>query len=217
MAEKNRKKIILTVVGGIIIALLLVISYYWINNALYITTEDSKVTGDLVKISPQSTGKIADILIDEGSIVMKNEITARLDLLNQSDANVELSMIRSPINGIIVKKQDTIGEILSAGQVLAYVIDPAKLYIVANIEETKINKVKIGQKVEIKIDQFSGKKFIGHVSRIGKVSTSAFSLLPSSSGTAYTKVVQKIPVNIDFDKHEEVFTSGTNTIIKIIL
>ena len=76
-------------------------------------------------------------------------------------------------------------------------VDPQKLYITANIEETEVKKLKSGQNVDIKIDEFDGLAFQGKVESIGKASNSAFSLFPSSSSGTFTKVVQKVPVKIE--------------------
>jgi len=95
---------------------------------------------------------------------------------------------------MIVKKQATVGEFSTAGSTLAIIVDPNQLYISANIEETKLENVRIGQQVDISIDQFDGRVFYGEVASIGKVANSAFSLLPSSSGGTFTKVVQTVPI-----------------------
>lgn len=94
-------------------------------------------------------------------------------------------------------------------------IDPQRLYISANIEETKLRRIRPGQKVEITVDQFEGIKFTGKIKYVGQASNSAFSLLPTSTSGNFTKVVQKIPVNIEFDKQDAQLLPGTNAVIKI--
>ena len=211
----NRKKIIILIAGLMVLTLIVVIGSYWINSILYVSTEDARITGDMVKISPQGSGKIVDLFIEEGSYVEKNEIVGRLEIINLNDPNIELSLIRSPISGIVIKKQGTVGEIISAGQILAYAIDPDALYVSANIEETKLKKIKTGQKVVIKLDEYKGKKFFGKVRSVGEAANSIFSLLSLSSESTFTKVVQKIPVNIDLDYKGVKLSAGTNAFVKI--
>ena len=93
-------------------------------------------------------------------------------------------------------------------------VDSKKLYITANIEENKVEKLKKGQKVDIVLDQYKNKKYEGKISSIGQASTSTFSIFPSSSGTTFTKVIQKIPVKIEFE-HDDNILLGTNAIVKI--
>ena len=95
------------------------------------------------------------------------------------------------------------------------IVDPQKLYITANIEETKLGKVKQGQNVDITIDQIEGKTFTGKVKYVGKASNSTFSLLPTSTSGTFTKVVQRVPVKIEFDKVNSELLPGTNAIVKI--
>jgi len=134
---------------------------------------------------------------------------------NLPDSSIDQSLVRSPINGIVVKKQGTIGELWSTGQTLVTLIDPNKLYITANIEETKLGKIRVGENVDITIDQYDSQKFTGKIKSIGEVSNSAISLLPSSTSGTFTKVVQRIPVKIELDDFDNKILPGTNAVVKI--
>jgi len=213
---KDKRKTLITLILSLMaITLLTVIIYYWINTTYYVSTEDAKINGDLVKICPLGSGKISELFLKEGYFVKKNEIVGRIEIINLADSNIELSLVRSPINGVILKKQGTVGEIVTAGQILAYVIDPKALYITANIEENLIKKIKIGQKVDVKLDEYKNKKFTGTIDSIGEAANSMFSLLPTTSGSTFTKVVQKVPVKILIDYSEYKLIAGTNAFIKI--
>jgi multidrug resistance efflux pump len=212
---ENRRQLILTILVIMVIAIIAVVMYYWFNNTYYVSTDDAKVTGTLVKISPSSTGKLVDLFFDEGDYVEQNQILGRLDVMNLPDQGIEQSLVRAPISGVILKKSCTVGEIISAGQILAYMADPKGFYISANIEETKLKKLHPGQYVTIKVDQYKGKKLTGYVDTIGDAANSVFSLLPSNSGATFTKVVQKIPVHINIDKNNLKLVNGTNAYVKI--
>jgi multidrug resistance efflux pump len=189
--------------------------YYWYNNRYYVSTEDATVTGDLVKISPQTSGRLLEFNMEEGDTLIKDQIIGRLEVINLSDAGIDQSVIRAPVDGIIIKKQCTVGEIESAGQTLAMMIDPKKLYVSANIEETKVRRVKQNQVVDIAIDQFKGEKLSGKVKFVGEAANSTFSLLPTSTSGTFTKVVQRVPVKIEFSQHTVKFLPGTNAVVKI--
>lgn len=211
----KRKIIILCIFCAMLITLGGVGFYYWYNNEHYVSTEDAKVDGDFISISSQVSGKLIEFNAKEGEADVKNQILGHIDASGLTDENVESSLIRAPINGIVIKKEAEEGQYVSAGYTLAVMIDPEKLYITANIEEIKVEKLHEGQSVDIKIDQFEGKDFKGKVSYIGKASNSAFSLLPSSSGGTFTKVVQKIPVKIELEGNDANLLPGTNADIKI--
>ncbi|WP_031336643.1 HlyD family secretion protein, partial [Rhodopseudomonas sp. B29] len=84
---------------------------------------------------------------------------------------------------------------------LISVVPLPDVYVVANFKETQLTNVKPGQPVEIVVDTFSGQKLHGKVERISPASGSQFALLPPDNATGnFTKVVQRIPVRIQFDK-----------------
>jgi multidrug resistance efflux pump len=213
--KEKRKVLIIGILMAIVIALSGIAFYYWYENAYYVSSDDARVSADLVSATPQISGKLLELNVEEGDVVTKNEILARQEMNNLPDTSVEQSLVRSPINGIVVKKQGTIGELLSAGQTLITLIDPDKLYITADIEETKIGKVKVGQPVDITIDQYDSQKFTGKIKSIGEVANSALSLLPSSTSGTFTKVVQRIPVKIELDDFNNKILPGTNAVVKI--
>lgn len=213
--NEKRKLLIIGILITIVVALSGIVFYYWYENTYYVSTDDARVSADIVSVTPQISGKLLELNVAEGDTVTKNEILARQDMNGLPDASVEQSLMRSPIDGIVVKKQGTVGELLSAGQSTITLIDPSKLYITADIEETKLGKIKVGQPVEITIDQYDSKKFTGKVKSIGEVSNSALSILPASTSGTFTKVVQRIGVKIELDDFDSKIIPGTNAVVKI--
>lgn len=212
---EKRKKLIFIILAVIVIAIGSVGAYYWYQNTYYVSTDDARVSADLVSVTPQIQGKLMELNVEEGDSVSKNQILARQDMNNIADSNVEQSLVRSPISGVVVKKQGTIGEIWSQGQTLFTLIDPNKLYITADVEETKLGKVRVGQSVDITVDQFASQKFTGKVKSVGETANSALSLLPTSTSGTFTKVVQRIPVKIELNKFNAKILPGTNAVVKI--
>lgn len=213
--KEKRKTLILGILMVMVVALGGIVYYYWYQNTNYVSTEDARVSADFVSVTPQISGKLLELNVEEGDRVTKNEILASQDMNGLPDTSVEQSLVRSPINGVVIKKQGTVGELLSPGQTLITLMDPSKIYITANIEETKLGKVKVGQPVEIAIDQYGSKKFTGKVKSIGEVSNSALSLLSSSTSGTFTKVVQRISIKIELDDFDSKILPGTNAVVKI--
>lgn len=214
MAEKRK-----VAVGIVFILMVLtifgVVGYYKYEDYYFASSEDSKVNGDSVKVVPQITAKLLEINFEEGSYVKKDDLLARQDMANQLTQDLTLGMIKAPESGVIVKKQCEIGETASPSQTIAVIMQPEKLYITANIEEKKIKYVKAGEKVEITLDSYPGEKFEGVVKSVGEVSTSFFSLFPSSTNGNFTKITQKVPVKIDFEKGNKKILPGVNAYVKI--
>ena len=211
----KRKKLIIIILTLMVVAFASIGSYYWYQNANYVSTDDAKVMGDIVSVGPQISGKLLEINIEEGDSVIKDQILGRQGVSNPQETNIDQSVFRAPISGIVIKKQGTVGEVISPGQTIAMIIDPNKLYITANIQETKLGKVKQGQKVDITIDQFANKTFSGTVKYVGQASNFTFSLLPTSTSGTFTKVIQKIPIKIEFDKSDNTLLPGTNAVVNI--
>ncbi|MGB9804655.1 HlyD family secretion protein [Desulfofundulus sp.] len=213
----KNKKAIMAVAAVMVAALAAISFYYWYTNVHYITTEDARIDGDIYKVSPQVAGKLLEIDVDEGQTVRAGDIVARLDDTTLTPgANIDLAVVRSPVSGVVVKKVAHEGEIAAPGQPVVMVVDPSALYITANIEETHLKDVHVGQKVDITLDAIPGQKFTGHVASIGRASLSTFSLLPTSTGGSFTKVVQRVPVKIVFDRYPgNNMEVGTNARVRI--
>jgi membrane fusion protein (multidrug efflux system) len=77
------------------------------------------------------------------------------------------------------------------------------VWVTANFKETQLAHMRPGQRVEIKVDAY-GRKWEGRVTNLGGGTGSIFSLLPPENATGnYVKVVQRVPVRIDFDRPAE--------------
>jgi membrane fusion protein (multidrug efflux system) len=120
--------------------------------------------------------------------------------LDQAELNLSFTVIRSPVTGIIGKKSVEVGQNVSVGQELVDVVPLEDIWVTANFKETQLEHMEPGQPVEIKVDAY-GRKWKGHVSNLGGGTGSVFSLLPPENATGnYVKVVQRVPVRIDFDR-----------------
>lgn len=213
-----KKKKIYLVLVAMVITLASVSYYYWYQNAHYVSTEDARVDGDIIKVSPQIAGQIIELPIEENQYIQQGEFMGRLsDVTLQPGSNLDLTILKAPISGTVIKKIGNLGEVGAPGVPVAMIADLDALYITANIEEDKLNKVKVGQLVEYTIDTFPGLKFQGQVISIGDAANSVFSLLPQqNTGNNFTKVTQRIPVKISIeDYHNQRLLPGMNAVIKV--
>ena len=119
--------------------------------------------------------------------------------VDQAQLNLNYTKIVAPISGIVSKKNVDVGENLSVGQDLLTVVPLENLWVTANFKETQLKQVQPGQEVNLKVDALGGRKFTGKVTQIGGATGSRLSLFPPENATGnYVKVVQRIPVRIDF-------------------
>jgi membrane fusion protein, multidrug efflux system len=121
--------------------------------------------------------------------------------LDQANLELSYTKIDAPLSGRVGRRTVEVGQHLEVGQALMSIVQPNP-WITANFKETQLNKMKVGQEVEIKIDSFPGKVFRGRVDSFSPASGAKFSVLPPDNATGnFIKVVQRIPVKIVFDKN----------------
>jgi membrane fusion protein (multidrug efflux system) len=119
--------------------------------------------------------------------------------VEQAKLNVSYTHITAPIAGIVNKKNVEVGSNLSVGQDLMTIIPLTDLWVTANFKETQLAKMRPCQVVTLKVDAYGGRKFSGRMTQIGGATGSMLSLFPPENATGnYVKVVQRIPVRIDF-------------------
>jgi membrane fusion protein, multidrug efflux system len=128
------------------------------------------------------------------------QVKQRKAQLEQTELNLGYTIIRSPVTGIVGKKLVEVGQNVSIGQELADVVPLDDIWVTANFKETQLEHMRPGQPVEVKVDAY-GRTWQGHVTNLGGGTGSVFSLLPPENATGnYVKVVQRVPVRIDFDR-----------------
>lgn len=117
------------------------------------------------------------------------------------DAELADRTIRSPVNGHVVTTFSREREYVAAGQRLMMVHDPRQQWVEANIKETDIALVQLGQVVEVRATALPDQVFYGKVIRIGGAATSKFALLPDPNPSGnFTKITQRLPVRIAFNQ-----------------
>ena len=109
-----------------------------------------------------------------------------------------------------------VGEYVRPGQRLAIVHDPERLWIEANVKETQIRKLAIGQPVEIRVDAYPDEVFRGQVRIIGSATTGSFALLPNPNPSGnFTKITQRLPVRIEIERARERLAPGMMVEVRI--
>jgi membrane fusion protein (multidrug efflux system) len=139
--------------------------------------------------------------------------------LDAAELQLSYTTIAAPIDGVVTKKSVEPGQILQPGQGLFVLIPLHDVWVTANFKETQLEKVRPGQKAEVKVDMY-GETFPGHVDSIAGATGSRLSLLPAENATGnFLKVVQRIPVKIVLDaipQDKAVLRPGMNVVATII-
>lgn len=133
--------------------------------------------------------------------------------------DVENTTLRAPVGGKVGSSSLRVGNYVRPGFVLFSIVPMDKLYIKANFKETQISKFVVGMPVTISIDSETGTKLEGVIRSISPATGAKFSLLPPANATGnFTKIVQRVPVTIDFktpDNIKNKIVPGMSVVVKV--
>ncbi|HEY4030960.1 MAG TPA: HlyD family secretion protein [Caulobacteraceae bacterium] len=121
--------------------------------------------------------------------------------LDRAKLQLGYTDIRAPQDGVVTKvEQIQLGSYITGAQPLFWLVS-GRPYVEANFKEDQLAKMRAGQAAEIEIDAFGGKKLNGRVASFSPGAGSTFSILPPQNATGnWVKVVQRLPVRIEFDQ-----------------
>lgn len=138
--------------------------------------------------------------------VMATQRTAAVASIEQAEAarhlaqiDLENTVVRAPVGGIVGNRQVRIGRLVAPGASLLDIVPVNNLWVVANFKETQLERFRPGQRARITIDGLPDQVFEGIVDSFAPASGSTFSLLPSDNATGnFIRVVQRVPVKVRF-------------------
>jgi len=126
--------------------------------------------------------------------------------LGQAKRDLDHTVLRAPIAGMATQVASIqMGRYVSAGTPVFSLIDDARPWVDANPKETDITHLRIGQPVSIYVDTFPGRAFRGTVAAVSPGTGAQFAILPPQNASGnWVKVVQRVPVRIEFTQSEDV-------------
>ena len=150
----------------------------------------------LNNIQQQLVGSQA--LVDDTIVSSHPDVKVAAAQVRQAYLNNARSSLIAPVTGYVAKRTVQLGQRVQPGTTLMSVIPLDQLWIDANFKETQLQKMRIGQPVDIESDVYgSDVKFSGSIDSIGAGTGSAFALLPAQNATGnWIKIVQRVPVRI---------------------
>ena len=97
-------------------------------------------------------------------------ITQAQASLSQNDVNLEHTVIRAPIDGIVISRLVDVGQTVAASlqapELFVIAADLTKMRVIANIDESDVGRIRPNQRVTFTVDAFPGEEFEGTVSQI---------------------------------------------------
>ena len=123
---------------------------------------------------------------------------------DQARVNLERTVIRAPLDGVVARRSVQLGQQVQAGAALLSIVPVAKIHVDANFKEGQLERLKIGQPVKLVSDVYGRSiPYHGKVIGLSGGTGSAFATIPAQNATGnWIKVVQRVPVRIEIETTE---------------
>lgn len=188
------------------------------QSQLRILEEQQKASGFQKNVASARTNVSSKQVLVAASNIKRAQ--AQLDAAH---LNLSYTVVTASIDGQVGAVDVQPGQLVQQGQSVFYIINNQETWVIANFKETQLDKMRVGQKVKLKIDAFPGTEFEGELSSFSPATGSKFSLLPPDNASGnFVKTVQRLPVRINFtannDKEKlQLLRSGMNADVDVIL
>ncbi len=137
---------------------------------------------------------------DAGVGAAEARLAAARAAVEQARLQLSYTVLTAPVSGWVGRRAVEPGELVQVGQTLLTLIPTRDVWVTANLKETELAQVRVGEPVEFTVDAYPGRRFRGHVESLSPATGARFALLPPDNATGnFTKVVQRVPVRIAVD------------------
>lgn len=193
-------------------------AYYYTQSTNYVTSQDANVTSASVPAIALQPGIVRTFSATVGQRVTKGQVLGTEALTPVTKGAPSTVNLVAPATGTIAVVDAVPGQTVGTGSPLFTEVKLGSVYVVANIPETKIHSLKVGQTVDITVDAEPGVTFHGAVQAISPATQSFFSLIPTAATSgSYTKVTQRVPVTISINTAGYTLLPGESCEVRIHL
>jgi membrane fusion protein (multidrug efflux system) len=143
-------------------------------------------------------------LIADATVANNPEVLSASAALRQARVDLDRTVIRAPVDGVVSRRQVQVGQRVQAGAMMMAVVPIQAAYVDANFKEVQLARVRPGQPVELTSDLYGDDVvYRGTVVGFSGGTGAAFALVPAQNATGnWIKVVQRLPVRIRLDPSE---------------
>ncbi|MDD3797594.1 MAG: EmrA/EmrK family multidrug efflux transporter periplasmic adaptor subunit [Novosphingobium sp.] len=146
----------------------------------------------------------SEALVRGSSVETDPAVLAAKARLESAKLDLERTVIRAPIDGIVTKRQVQVGQRVAQGSPIMTIVPVSQVYVDANFKERQLRRVKVGMPAEVTADIYgSGVVYHGRVVGLSGGTGASMALIPAQNATGnWIKVVQRLPVRIELDPKE---------------
>ncbi len=118
--------------------------------------------------------------------------------IDNAKLRVGYARLSAPIAGKIGRKNVVVGQYVQPGQNLFTIVADSTFWVVANFKETQLEKMQLGQEVDVKLDAYPDLDIRGKVASLSEATGARFALLPPDNASGnFVKITQRVPVKIE--------------------
>jgi multidrug resistance efflux pump len=212
---------VLLPLAAVVLLVVAVVGYsFYREGQMYVSTDNAQLTGQPIQVGSMNAGQVQAVVPSIGSTVHKGDVLAQVALPSQigtaqngaakmgflgaGDTRVDVT---APVDGLVIATPMGVGATVQPGQPIVTLIDPSQMWVTANIEETSIGRVRVGQPVTVHVDALS-------TDVPGKVEAITPATASNASGN-FNKVTQLVPVRISVNLGNELALLGTSVEVKV--
>ncbi len=201
------RRIVAIALGLVALSVLVGLMYrYWYQPTYdFVETDDALVTGNLARVGAPANGRIDQLFVNVGDTLNENDVIATIQVVSAAPgASVSgptisriLARVTSPVSGKVAARWVNTGDSVAAGQVLFTISELNNLWVIANVDQLRVNLLSPGQPADVKAGA-PGQTFVGKVVQVGSATTEVISP-PAIGGLTSSDSTKKIPVRVAVD------------------
>ena len=158
-------------------------------------SQKNQVAQQTNSVAAQSNATSSQIGV-AGAVIKQKEVEVA-----EAKLNLSYAVITAQESGLVSKINLQAGQFLQPGQSVFSIVLSNDVWVIGNFKETQFEKMRIGQKVTVHADAFPGHPFEATLTSFSPATGSRFALLPPDNASGnFVKVVQRLPVKIEFNK-----------------
>jgi membrane fusion protein (multidrug efflux system) len=173
------------------------------SSARIVDQRKAQLSQEVSKLSQDRANSPRQIMIQKATVASrKASVDSAKAQLDAALLNLSYCHIVAPVDGVASQRSAEVGDRISQGQQLIVVVQVSGDWVTANFKETQLKKMRVGQRVTIKVDALD-ESFDGTVQNMPADTGDRSSLFPPENATGnYVKVVQRLPVRILFNPNQ---------------
>ena len=174
-------------------------------SALEAAQNDAAVARDRLQVVRSRLERVLTTLGGDPNIATDDHAMVRDKTADRDRAALDLArtVLTAPLDGIAVNVRLQLGEQVKTATPLFVIVADHRPWIEANVKETDLTHVRVGQKTRVVLDTYPNEVWEGVVASISPAAGSEFAILPPQNASGnWVKVVQRLPVKIRLLPHD---------------